>query len=76
MFDSEDYGGKDLLFKDSTQSLVDVGDKNTHQKWLGDDFFKAFDALNCDTSTSGAGTPVLNYTLMILSVLVFFHITV
>ena len=54
LFNSSKYSGSDLLFKDSTKKLVDVGDKNTYQKWLGDDYLKDLEALNaCPTTPTG-----------------------
>ena len=51
LFNSSKYSGSDLLFKDSTKKLVDVGDKNTYQKWLGDDYLKDLEALNACPTT-------------------------
>ena len=54
LFNSSKYSGSDLLFKDSTKKLVDVGEKNTYQKWLGDDYLKDLEALNaCPTTPTG-----------------------
>ena len=33
LFESNKYGGKDLLFKDSTKQLVEVKDKDTYQEF-------------------------------------------
>ena len=58
LFNSSKYSGSDLLFKDSTKKLVDVGDKNTYQKWLGDDYLKDLEALNaCPTTPTTPTTP-------------------
>ena len=51
LFNSSKYSGSDLLFKDSTKKLVDVGHKNTYQKWLGDDYLKDLEALNACPTT-------------------------
>ncbi|XP_068677679.1 serotransferrin-like [Montipora foliosa] len=40
LFNSSKYGGSDLLFKDSTKKLVDVGSKNTYEKWLGSEYLE------------------------------------
>ena len=53
LFVSSKYGGRDLLFKDSTQKLVDVGDKNTYILWLGNNYLKDLEELNsCPTHSS------------------------
>jgi hypothetical protein len=43
IFDSNKYvpGKTNLLFKDSTKKLVDVGDKNSYEKWLGEGYIHA-----------------------------------
>ena len=59
LFESSKYSGSDLLFKDSTKKLVDVGEKDTYQKWLGDDYLKDLEALDaCPTTpTTPCSTP-------------------
>jgi len=52
LFNSTKYGGSNLLFKDSTQKLVDVGDKNTYQLWLGNDYLQDVEELNSCPSHS------------------------
>ena len=56
LFNSSKYNGSDLLFKDSTKKLVDVGEKNTYQKWLGDDYLKDLEALDACPSTPATPT--------------------
>lgn len=46
MFNSSVYGGKDLLFKDSSIKLIDVKQKNSTKAWLGQKYFKALQALS------------------------------
>ena len=46
MFNSSAYGGKDLLFKDSSVKLIDVKEKNSTEAWLGQKYFKALRALS------------------------------
>jgi len=46
MFNSSAYGGKDLLFKDSSVKLVDVKEKNSTKAWLGQKYFKALRTLS------------------------------
>ena len=53
LFNSSKYGGKDLLFKDSTKKLVDVGERNSYQKWLGSEYLEDLKVLNsCITYSS------------------------
>ena len=67
MFDSSDYTGSNLLFKDSTLELVDAGDKDDHKKWLGDDYYQAVKALNCDgTQTGSSGKAIISPVVFIL----------
>lgn len=46
MFNSSVYGGKDLLFKDSSVRLIDVKEKNATEPWLGQKYFKALRSLS------------------------------
>ena len=57
LFNSTKYNGTDLLFKDSTKKLVDVGDKNTYQLWLGQSYIDDLDALDACPTTTGPGGP-------------------
>lgn len=58
LFESSKYNGTDLLFKDSTKKLVDVGEKDTYQKWLGDQYLKDLEALDaCPTTPTTSSTP-------------------
>ncbi|XP_048337868.1 melanotransferrin-like [Sphaerodactylus townsendi] len=47
MFDSTAYGGKNLLFKDSTTHLV-PSQEQTYQAWLGQEYLHAVRGLDCD----------------------------
>ncbi|KAG8136379.1 hypothetical protein E2320_009337 [Naja naja] len=47
MFHSTAYGGKNLLFKDSTAKLVPIMEQ-TYQAWLGDEYLHAMRGLDCD----------------------------
>ncbi|NP_001083070.1 serotransferrin-B precursor [Xenopus laevis] len=50
----ESTGGKDLLFKDSTQCLLEIPKKTTMQEFLGDKYHTAVTSLNkCSTTKSG-----------------------
>ena len=52
LFESSKYSnGSDLLFKDSTKQLVDVGDKDTYQTFLGAGYLADIEALTaCPTA--------------------------
>ncbi|XP_043926652.1 melanotransferrin isoform X2 [Protopterus annectens] len=47
MFDSSKYNGSDLIFKDSTIKIVSVGGKTTYEKWLGEQYTKILQQLDC-----------------------------
>ncbi|XP_066285080.1 uncharacterized protein [Branchiostoma lanceolatum] len=41
MFDSSEFEGRDLMFRDNVQRLVPVGQRNTWQKWLGSSYMES-----------------------------------
>lgn len=54
LFDSAAYGGKDLLFKDSTIELEDVSSQ-TYSQFLGQAYLDDLEALDdCVTPTAGS----------------------
>ena len=54
LFESNKYGGKDLLFKDSTKQLVEVKDKDTYQEFLGAGYLADIEALTaCPPTDKG-----------------------
>nr|XP_015300315.1 PREDICTED: melanotransferrin [Macaca fascicularis] len=54
MFDSSNYHGQDLLFKDATVRAVPVGEKTTYRDWLGLDYVAALEGMLSE-QCSGAG---------------------
>ena len=68
LFESFKYmNGSDLLFKDSTKKLVDVGEKNTYQKWLGDVYLKDLEALDACPPTAGGNINKLQSLVAMIS---------
>lgn len=57
MFDSAVYGGKNLLFKDSTVELVPITEQ-TYQAWLGDEYLRAMRGLDCDPKSMSCKLPL------------------
>uniref|UniRef100_A0AAY4C0W3 Serotransferrin n=1 Tax=Denticeps clupeoides TaxID=299321 RepID=A0AAY4C0W3_9TELE len=53
MFGSSRYGGADLIFKDSTLSIIGVAEKKTYEQWLGPQYVDALKAMECNSSMSG-----------------------
>ncbi|XP_011892120.1 PREDICTED: melanotransferrin [Cercocebus atys] len=56
MFDSSNYHGQDLLFKDATVRAVPVGEKTTYRDWLGLDYVAALEGM-LSQQCSGAAAP-------------------
>ncbi|XP_078522610.1 melanotransferrin [Lissotriton helveticus] len=48
MFSSIEYGGKDLIFKDATERIVAVGDKDTYTEWLGKEYIDSLEGMQCN----------------------------
>ncbi|XP_030838586.1 melanotransferrin [Strongylocentrotus purpuratus] len=69
MFDSQAYSDTDLLFKDSTEMLVDVGTQDTTEKWLSPEYVQDLDAISCSTTGGGATRTV--QTSMVLVMMAF-----
>ena len=69
LFNSSKYDGKDLLFKDSTKSLDDVGqEKNKYNTWLGQDYLDDIAALTqCPTPTGGSESNKLHSVVAMVS---------
>ncbi|XP_036303238.1 melanotransferrin [Pipistrellus kuhlii] len=45
MFDSTDYHGQDLLFRDATVRAAPVGERTTYLDWLGPDYVAALEGM-------------------------------
>lgn len=80
MFNSTRYNSfKDQIFKDSTVKLVDVGDKNSYDKWLGKQYLDDLEALaECpystdptDPDTKGSAGVVSPLALSVISAAMF-----
>ncbi|XP_065120847.2 melanotransferrin [Paramisgurnus dabryanus] len=52
MFESKDYEGTDLIFKDSTITLIGVGERKTYEDWLGKSYLDAAVAMECSASST------------------------
>lgn len=76
MFESVRYvpGEKHLLFKDQTKELVDVKDKNTYEKLLGEDYIKILKALGADTTCSGAKVLFASLPVFVMTTMALFGI--
>ncbi|XP_025769341.1 melanotransferrin [Puma concolor] len=55
MFDSSNYHGQDLLFKDATIRAVPVGEKTTYRDWLGPDYVAALEGMLSQRCSGAAG---------------------
>ncbi|ELW50939.1 Melanotransferrin [Tupaia chinensis] len=65
MFDSSNYHGQDLLFKDATVRAVPVGEKTTYRDWLGLDYVAALEGM-LSQQCSGAAVPAPRGSLLLL----------
>ncbi|XP_004745380.1 melanotransferrin isoform X1 [Mustela putorius furo] len=72
MFDSSNYHGQDLLFKDATIRAVPVGEKTTYRDWLGPAYVEALEGMlsqQCSGAAAPAPTPGLSLLLPALLLL-------
>ncbi|XP_007517513.2 melanotransferrin [Erinaceus europaeus] len=56
MFDSSNYHGQDLLFKDATLRVVPVGEKTSYLDWLGLDYVAALEGMLSQQCSDAAVT--------------------
>ncbi|CAH1784042.1 unnamed protein product [Owenia fusiformis] len=53
MFQSAPWGGYNLLFSDDVLELIDVGEKDNYDKWVGDEYREKLEVLaKCDIRTA------------------------
>ncbi|MBN3311287.1 TRFM protein, partial [Amia calva] len=50
MFDSSDFEGTDLIFKDSTIRMTGVGEKKNYSSWLGTNYMNSLKVLECSSA--------------------------
>ncbi|XP_029796592.1 melanotransferrin [Suricata suricatta] len=65
MFDSSNYHGQDLLFKDATIRAVPVGEKTTYRDWLGPDYVTALEGMLSQQCSGAAPAPSLPQLLLL-----------
>lgn len=65
LFDSQDYEGSDLLFKDSTLSLVDVGNKDAYDTWLSEEYLEGIKAQDMKECSGSPTTKMTCFALLL-----------
>ncbi|KAH1164740.1 hypothetical protein KIL84_000005 [Mauremys mutica] len=75
MFDSSDFLGTDLIFKDSTIKIVPVGEKTTYAEWLGSEYIDSLEGMQSPQCSGAAAISMNIVGLLATSVLQFlFHV--
>uniref|UniRef100_A0A8C8S3F0 Melanotransferrin n=1 Tax=Pelusios castaneus TaxID=367368 RepID=A0A8C8S3F0_9SAUR len=69
MFDSSDFQGTDLIFKDSTVKIVPVGEKTTYAEWLGNEYIESLEGMQSPQCSGTAAISVNIAVLLLASVL-------
>ena len=75
MFDSSDYivdgnGGSNLLFKDDTINLKDVGDRDEYDEFLSPEYLADLDNIYCSDTDGAADLRSSAFLVTMLSLLV------
>ncbi|XP_027003078.1 melanotransferrin [Tachysurus fulvidraco] len=73
MFNSSRYDGSDLIFKDSTVTIIGVGEKKSYEGWLGQSYVDALLAMECTNSSavvSSASALLLTSLAVLIALLV------
>ncbi|XP_067398956.1 melanotransferrin isoform X2 [Emydura macquarii macquarii] len=69
MFDSSDFLGTDLIFKDSTVKTVPVGEKTTYAEWLGNEYIESLEGMQSPQCSATAAISMNIVVLLVASVL-------
>ena len=60
------------FFQDSTIALMSVGNKDTYERWLGAEYLRAYEDVQCDWGslpTTGAASVVIQPLLLLAATL-------
>ncbi|XP_061490541.1 melanotransferrin-like, partial [Rhineura floridana] len=74
MFNSTDFQGQDLIFKDSTVAIVPAAESRTSSSWLGQQILESLEGLR-SSQCSGAAAASMNFFLLLIQALVLLDAT-